>query len=246
MPSVLILGSTSLIARASAAEFASRNHDVYFAGRNKDETEKIARDFQIRYKIKSYGVEFNATEYNSHKNFIKNIFSQITDLNCIIIAFGYLGKQEISQENFDEAQKVIDTNFTGVVSICERIAPYFISKSSGTIAVISSVAGDRGRQSNYIYGSSKAALTTYLSGLRSRLFRHNVHVLTVKPGFVDTPMTYGMKIPKLLLASPQKVGKNIYKAIIKKKDIVYTPFYWKWIMLIVKLIPEFIFKKLKL
>ncbi|MCX7878045.1 MAG: SDR family oxidoreductase [Ignavibacteria bacterium] len=246
MSGVLILGSGSLIARACASEFASRNYNVYFAGRNKTEAEKLANDFHIRYEIKSSGFEFDATNFGSHKDFINNLFELANDIEYVLIAFGYLGKQEISQENFSEAEKVIDTNLTGVVSVCELIASYFIPKSSGTIAVISSVAGDRGGQSNYIYGSAKAGLSAYLSGLRSRLCKNNIHVLTVKPGFVDTPMTYGMKIPKLLLASPEKVGKDIFKAMLNKKNVIYTPFYWKWIMFIVKLIPESIFKKLKI
>ena len=134
----------------------------------------------------------------------------------------------------------------GQAAFVGNMIQYFEPLKKGTIVFISSVAGDRGRQSNYIYGSSKAGLTAYTSGLRSRLAKSNVNVVTIKPGFVDTPMTYGMKMPKPIVASADKVGKDIYHAAIKGKNVAYTPFYWRFIMMIVTSIPEFIFKKLKL
>lgn len=244
--SLLVLGANSLIAQAAAAKFAEAGSEIIFAGRNSDEMAKITGDFSIRYKAKCSAVKFDGLDYPSHKKFLEDVLAKIPDLNNVLISFGYLGTQDKAQVDFSEAHKIIDTNYTGVVSICELIAAEFESRKKGTICVISSVAGDRGRQSNYMYGSSKAGLTAYLSGLRSRMFKSGVNVITVKPGFVNTPMTYGMPLPKPLVASPQKVGTDIYKAMKKGKSIVYTPFYWKWIMLIVKSIPEFIFKKLKL
>jgi decaprenylphospho-beta-D-erythro-pentofuranosid-2-ulose 2-reductase len=244
--SLLVLGANSLIAQAAAAGFAEAGHEIILAGRNLEEMQKLAGDFNIRYNIKCSGEKFDGLDYNSHKKFLEDVLAKIPDLNYVLIAFGYLGTQEKAQADFNEAHKIIDTNYTGVVSITELIASEFESRKKGTIAIISSVAGDRGRQSNYMYGSAKAGLTAYTSGLRSRLFKSGVNVVTVKPGFVNTPMTYGMPLPKPLVASPQKVGRDIYKAMNKGKSIVYTPFYWKWIMAIVKSIPEFIFKKLKL
>lgn len=244
--SLLVLGANSLIAQAVAAKFAEAGSEIIFAGRNLDEMAKIAGDFSIRYKAKCSAVQFDGLDYSSHKKFLEDVLAKIPDLNNVLISFGYLGTQDKAQVDFNEAHKIIDTNYTGVVSICELIAAEFESHKKGTICVISSVAGDRGRQSNYMYGSAKAGLTAYLSGLRSRMFKSGVNVITVKPGFVNTPMTYGMPLPKPLVASPQKVGSDIYKAMKNGKSVVYTPFYWKWIMLIVKFIPEFIFKKLKL
>jgi decaprenylphospho-beta-D-erythro-pentofuranosid-2-ulose 2-reductase len=244
--SLLVLGANSLIAQAAAAKFAEAGHEIIFAGRHIEELSKLAGDFSIRYKASCRAEKFDALDYPSHKKFLEDVLAKTPDLNYVLIAFGYLGTQEKAQSDFNEAHKIIDTNYTGVVSICELIAAEFESQKKGNIAVISSVAGDRGRQSNYMYGSAKAALTAYLSGLRSRMFKSGANVLTIKPGFVNTPMTYGMPLPKPLVASPQKVGGDIYKAMIKGKSVIYTPFYWKWIMRIVKSIPEFIFKKLKI
>lgn len=244
--SLLVLGANSLIAQAAAANFAEAGHEIIFAERNKDELQKIADDFKIRYKVNCYRVQFDALDYSGHRKSVEDCLAIIPDLQYVLITFGYLGSQDKSQSDFSEAHKVLDMNYTGVVSVCEIIAAEFESKKKGNIAVISSVAGDRGRQSNYMYGSAKGGLTIYLQGLRSRLFKSGVNVLTLKPGFVDTPMTYGMKLPGILVASPQKVGKDIYKAMISGKSVKYTPFYWWWIMKIVKLIPEFVFKKLKL
>lgn len=244
--SLLVLGANSLIAQAAAAKFAEANHEIIFAGRNNDELAKLANDFSIRYKAKASHMHFDGVDYSSHKKFLEDVLAKTPDLNYVLIAFGYLGTQEKAQVDFNEAHRIIDTNYTGVVSICELIAAEFESRKKGNIAVISSVAGDRGRQSNYMYGSAKAGLTAYLSGLRSRMFKSGVNVLTIKPGFVNTPMTYGMPLPKPLVASPEKVGGDIYKAMVAGKSVIYTPFYWRFIMAIVKAIPEFIFKKLKI
>jgi decaprenylphospho-beta-D-erythro-pentofuranosid-2-ulose 2-reductase len=244
--SLLVLGANSLIAQAAAAKFAEAGHEIIFAGRHTEEIAKLANDFQIRYKVTSSAVYFDALDYHSHKKFLEDVLAKTPGLNYVLIAFGYLGTQDKAQSDFNEAHKIIDTNYTGVVSITELIAAEFESRKKGNIALISSVAGDRGRQSNYMYGSAKAALTAYSSGLRSRMLKSGVNVLTVKPGFVNTPMTYGMPLPKPLVASPQKVGGDIYKAMVSGKSILYTPFYWRFIMMVVKSIPEFIFKKLKI
>ena len=143
------------------------------------------------------------------------------------------------------ATKEFDTNFISVVSLLTQLANHFSAKKSGTIAVISSVAGDRGRQSNYIYGAAKGALSVLLQGLRNRLYSDNVHVLTIKPGFVDTPMTSEIK-KNFLFVKPEYVAAAIKSAVEKKKDVIYVPWFWRYIMLIIKLIPEFIFKRLSL
>lgn len=244
--SLLILGANSLIAQAAASHFAEAGHEIIFAGRKQDEPEKYANDFAIRYKCRTRAEYIDALDYPSHKKFVEEILAKTPELEYILIVFGYLGTQDKAQTDFTEAHRIIDTNFTGVVSVCELFAAEFESLKKGNIAVISSVAGDRGRQSNYMYGSAKGGLTVYLSGLRNRLFKSGVNVLTIKPGFVNTPMTYGMPLPKPLVASPEKVGKDIYKAIIKRKSVIYTPFYWRWIMFVITSIPEFLFKKLKL
>jgi short-subunit dehydrogenase len=242
--SVLIFGADSLISQAAASHFAKAGEEIIFCSRAINEPEKIAKDFEIRYNIKTYWEIFDALKFETHKNFIDELFNKYNSINYVLIAIGYLGEQKKAEENFEEARKIIDTNYTSVVSLSELISSKFEERKKGNLAVISSVAGDRGRQSNYMYGSSKGGLTVYLSGLRSRMQKNGVNVLTIKPGFVNTPMTYGMKFPKILASSPEKVGKDIYKAIKKQKSIIYTPFYWRWIMMIIKSLPEFIFKKL--
>jgi short-subunit dehydrogenase len=244
--SLLVLGANSLIAQAAASHFAIEGHEIIFCGRKQDEPEKYANDFAIRYKCKSRAEYIDALDYSSHKKFIEEVLAKTPQIDYVLIVFGYLGTQEKAQVDFNEAHRIIDTNYTGVVSVCELLAAEFESVKKGNIAVISSVAGDRGRQSNYMYGSAKGGLSVYLSGLRNRLYKSGVNVLTIKPGFVNTPMTYGMPLPKPLVSSPEKVGKDIYKAMKKRKSVVYTPFFWWWIMKIITSIPEFMFKKLKL
>ncbi len=145
----------------------------------------------------------------------------------MISAIGYLGEQEKAQSDFKEAQQIMDTNYTGVVSLFNIIANDFEDRRSGFMVGISSVAGDRGRKSNYIYGSAKAALTAYLSGLRNRLYDAQVHVMTVKPGFVATKMTEGMDLPEKLTAQPEEVAEDIYKAQQKGKNVLYTKWMWR-------------------
>ena len=160
----------------------------------------------------------------------------------VISAVGYLGDQDKAQSDFSEAKKIIDTNYTGVVSLLNIIADDFEKRRNGFIVGISSVAGDRGRKSNYIYGSAKSALTTYLSGLRNRLYDANVQVLTVKPGFVATKMTKGLDLPEKLTALPEEVAEDIYNAQQKGKNVLYTKWIWRWVMLVIKAIPEWKFK----
>jgi short-subunit dehydrogenase len=157
---------------------------------------------------------------------------------------GYLGDQAKGQCDGEEARRILETNFTGCVSALNILANHFEPRRAGFICAISSVAGDRGRQSNYLYGAAKAGLSAYLQGLRNRLFHAHVKVLTVKPGFVDTHMTYG-RSGLFLVASPESVAKGIFRAIVKGKDVVYLPWFWRPIMLVVRSIPEGIFKRLR-
>jgi short-subunit dehydrogenase len=148
--------------------------------------------------------------------------------------------------NWNESLRTINTNYTGAVSILNIVAADYARRKSGTIVGISSVAGMRGRQSNYLYGSAKAAFTAYLSGLRNKLFHSNVHVLTVLPGFVYTKMTEHLQLPKPLTAKPEEVALAVYEGVQKKKNIVYVKWFWRWIMKIITAIPESVFKKKKL
>lgn len=241
---VLILGATSAIARCTAAAFAARGDNLYLASRDIEELKRIAADLQVRYGVKVNVGLFDAASTETHPAFFQSVLQEITVLDGVVLAFGLLGDQMEARE-FNLAEKIIASNFTGAVSILSIAANYFEPLKRGFIIAISSVAGDRGRQSNYVYGAAKGGLSLYLQGLRNRLFPSCVRVITIKPGFVDTAMTFGL--PGLfLVATPQNIGKQIVQTLNKSADIVYLPGFWRYIMLIIKHVPEFIFKRMKM
>ena len=243
MSYVLIIGAKSDIAKATAREYAKNGYDLYLGARNVDELAEFAKDVITRTQKDVRLVELDILDYESHQSFYNNLKEKPLG---VISAVGYLGDQEIAQSDFSEAKKIMDSNYTGVVSLFNIIADDFEKRRSGFMVGISSVAGDRGRKSNYIYGSAKAALTAYLSGLRNRLYDAQVHVLTVKPGFVATKMTEELDLPEKLTAQPEEVAEDIYKAQQKGKNVLYTKWIWKWVMLIIRNIPEFQFKKMSI
>ena len=244
---VLILGANSLIARNFAEIVADKDKaEIYLGSRNEEELDRFGKHLQVKYGVPVYWKRFDATDYESHERYINNVISMMGFIDVLLIAFGYLGDHQKAVDEFPEARKIIETNYLGAVSVITHIQRHMRERKSGTIIGISSVAGDRGRKSNFIYGSAKAGLSEYLSGLRGWLYPYGVHVMTVKPGFVRTPMTEGMELPKLLTADPRKVAWDIYKGMKKRKDVIYTPFYWKWIMAIIKHMPEGLFKKLNI
>jgi len=173
-------------------------------------------------------------------------FTTLGHVDIALIAHGTLPEQEMCERDPQQAVREFTTNGLSVIAMLTDLANRMEAQKSGCIAVISSVAGDRGRPSNYLYGSAKSAVSVFCSGLRARLFKSGVHVLTIKPGFVDTPMTQGLKLPKLLLATPDRVARDIVRAIDKRKDTLYTPWFWRYIMLIIIHIPGVIFKRMKL
>ena len=241
---ILILGATSAIARGTAAAFAARGDNVYLASRDEEELKRIAADLRVRYGVTvNFGL-FDAAATATHPAFFQAVLKEVQELNGVVLAFGLLGDQQAARE-FSVAEKIITSNFTGAVSILSLCANYFEPLKRGFIIGISSVAGDRGRQSNYVYGAAKGALSIYLQGLRNRLFPSGVRVITIKPGFVDTAMTFGL--PGLfLVASPQTIGKQIVRTLGKSADVVYLPGFWRFIMLIIKHLPEVIFKRMKM
>jgi short-subunit dehydrogenase len=242
--SVLILGATSAIARATAVAFAARGAALYLASRDEEELQRIAADIQLRYGVEVHHGLFDAEAIDTHESFFNSVVATMPGLSGVVLAFGYLGDQQASRD-FKVGAKVIACNFTGAASILSYCADYFEGLKSGFIIGISSVSGDRGRQSNYVYGAAKGALSLYLQGLCNRLYNSGVRVITIKPGFVDTAMTYGL--PGLfLVATPQSIGQRIVRALDKSADVVYLPWFWRYIMLIIKHIPEFIFKRMKM
>ena len=245
--SVLVLGATSAIARASAQAFARNGYDVVLAAHDHRENERLAADIRVRYDVRCHAIPFDALVFDSHEKVVEDCERALGGLvGGVLLCFGYMADQAVCQRDFDKTRRTIDVNYTGAVSILERFAAAFEQRGSGFLGVLSSVAGDRGRQSNYIYGSSKAALTAYLQGLRNRLFKAGVTVTTIKPGFVDTKMTYGLPLPGPLVASPAQAGDAIYAAVTRGRNVAYVPFFWQYIMLIIKSIPEWQFKKMGL
>lgn len=243
MPTVLILGASSDIGFSIAKSFAAGKYQVQLAGRKPDQLQAFQSDIQIRYGVNCSLHEFDATAFHTHDIFFRSLSPQ-PDVTVYVV--GYMNDNEKVINDWNETLQTIQTNYTGAVSILNIVAREYAAKKSGTIVGISSVAGNRGRQSNYIYGSAKAGLTSYLSGLRNKLFHSHVHVLTVLPGFVDTKMTAHLQLPALLTAHPDEVGKAVYEGVLSKTNIMYVKWFWRWIMLVITSIPEMIFKKKKL
>lgn len=243
MPTVLIIGATSDIGFAIARKFASQKYDVQLAARNTDQLKPFHSDLEIRYEVRCSIHFFDALNFESHQSFYGGL-SPKPDVTVYVV--GYMNENEKVINDWNESLKTINTNYTGAVSILNIVAADYAAKKRGTIVGISSVAGNRGRQSNYIYGSAKSAFTAYLSGLRNKLFQSKVHVLTVLPGFVYTKMTEHLKLPKPLTAQPEEVANAIYNGVKNKQNVIYVKWFWRWIMFIISAVPETIFKKQKL
>jgi short-subunit dehydrogenase len=237
---VLILGATSGIARATATEFARHGFELILAGRDAEELEFIAADTRIRGGGQVQVVAFDALDYDSHAAFWRDC----GEVDGVICAIGLMPEQEAMERDFELCRAMIEVNYTACISILNLVANDFEARGRGFIALLSSVAGERGRRSNYLYGSAKSGISTYSEGLRSRLFAAGVSVTTVKPGPVDTGMTWGMdKLP--LLVPPEKVASDIYRGARRKADVVFSPAPWRLIFGILRLLPGFVWKRMK-
>lgn len=245
MKKILIIGATSAIARETARLFASAGDALFLVARDAAKLEMVANDLKSRGAARVESFEMDANDFERHGLILHEAEEILGGLDVVLIAHGTLPDQKACEASFERTEAELRTNFLSVVSLVTRAANDFEKKRAGTIAVITSVAGDRGRPSNYVYGTAKGAVSIFLSGLRVRLAKPGVAVVDIKAGFVDTPMTAGFK-KNALFASPEAVGLGVYKAILKKKDIVYLPWFWRWIMSAVRSIPECIFKKLSL
>lgn len=240
----LILGAKSAIAQAIVE--CLEGYDFVLAARRSDQLEPFAADLRLRRSCRVDLLEFDALDYAALRALPQQVHDRFGAFELVVLVFGYLGDQQEAQRDTDEMEKILHTNFSGAAVALGHLANYLEERQiPGGIIGISSVSGDRGRQSNYLYGSAKGGFALFLQGLRNRLSSGPIHVLTVKPGFVDTPMTQGLE-GLFLVASPAKVANDIVRAYQKKKDVLYTPFFWRWIMLIIRMVPERIFKKLKL
>ncbi len=246
MRKIVIFGATSAIAQETAKRFAVDGDALFLVGRNSEHLENVAADLKVRGASQVYCHPTpDLTHHDFHGEIIKKAGESLGGIDTVLIAYGSLPDQKACEKDFLLAKKEIDTNFLSVVSLLTLLANHFEQQGHGCLAIISSVAGDRGRQSNYVYGSAKGALSLFLQGLRNRLSKSGITVTTLKPGFVDTPMTASLK-KGALFVGPDVVAGGIYKAILKKKDVVYLPWFWRWIMGVIKMIPESVFKKLSL
>lgn len=245
MSNILILGATSAIAKHTTRLLAADGHTLYLVARNNDKLAAIKQDMLVRGATEVSYENLDLAEVSQHEPLIQRAISKMGNIDIVFIAYGTLSDQAHSIESYENTLKELQINCLSVISLLTILANIMEQQQSGSIVVISSPSGDRGRQSNYIYGTAKGALSIFLQGLRNRLAKSRVHVLTIKPGFVDTPMTKDFK-KGLLWVGPEIISKGIYNALKKKKESVYLPFFWQYIMLVIKFIPEKIFKHLKL
>jgi decaprenylphospho-beta-D-erythro-pentofuranosid-2-ulose 2-reductase len=243
MKYILILGAGSDLARPLAFLYAKAGYSIYLASRSFDRLVRDANDIKIRYAVEAEAFVFDATDSNRHRTFYESLPHKPFGVVCLA---GTLGDQLLSEKDFAEAKKVIETNYLGLVSILHIIAEDLETRKEGFIVGVSSIAGERGRKSNYIYASAKAGFTTFLSGLRNRLHSSGVQVLTVHPGYIRTKMIEGRETPAIITASPEEVAQDIFIAQQQGKDFIYSKWFWRYIMLAFRSIPESIAKKLDL
>ena len=243
---VLVVGATSAIGTAMAHRLAAAGFDLVLASRDGDELERHARDLAIRFGVRTQATIFDVTDFGSHAGLVTSAREQAEEgLEGIFLGQGVMPDGEEVAANPEIALSAIETNFSAAVSLVEHLIPHFEARGSGWICAVSSVAGDRGRPSNYLYGATKAALSTYLEGLRVRLGRAGIHVVDVRPGFVDTGLTWGR--PGLfLVASPERVARDAWRGIRRNRGVVYTPWFWRWFMAAIRWLPDPIYRRLDL
>ena len=245
-PTWVVLGASSTIARAFALEAAAGGCNILLAGRDHDDLDRTAADIRIRHDVAVRCLDFDAEATAEHDAFVARCRAEAGDgpLN-LFLAFGLMPDQEAMDAHPDLALRTLRVTYGGAVSVLHRFAPLLEAQGRGQVVVLGSVAGDRGRLKNYVYGSAKAGLHAYLQGLRARLFRTGVTVTTIKPGFVDTTMTWGL--PGLfLVASPQACARACLRHAAKGREVAYVPGFWFMIMTIIRSIPEPVFKRLNI
>jgi hypothetical protein len=246
MKRILIIGATSAIAAACARIWAGQGGSFVLVARDAEKLDQVAADLRARGAGAVTTHKMDATDFPSHAAMLQAAVAALSEIDVALIAHGTLPDQKACEQDASLAATAYAVNATSVIALATIIANQLESQHAGTLAVISSVAGDRARASNYIYGSAKAAVSAFCEGLRLRVAKSGVHVLTIKPGFVDTPMTKGMKLPGPLLATPDQVAADIVEAIERKRSTLYTPMIWALIMLIIRNIPGPIFRRLNL
>jgi NAD(P)-dependent dehydrogenase (short-subunit alcohol dehydrogenase family) len=239
----IVLGATSSMARAFARKVAAEGAGVLLAGRDARDLAALASDCRLRGARTAEAVVFDARDPAGFPALIERMAAETGELNAAVFV-GSMPAQAAIDADPSLIDGVVQDSHTGPARFLQMLATLIEERGGGTVVGVSSVAGDRGRIGNYVYGSAKAGFATYLSGLRNRLTRAGGHVVTVKPGFVDTAMTWGLP-GMFLVAAPEAVADDILRAVRKKKNVIYTPGFWRWIMLIITHVPEPVFKKMK-
>lgn len=245
MATAIVFGVTSRIARETALRFAERGMTVIVTGREPAELERLAADIRVRTGATAVAQACDARDALAHRGLIADLEAAHGPIEYAVLAFGDMGEQRQAEHDPDLLVRVLETNFVGAAALCEALAEPMAERGRGGIAVLGSVAGDRGRQSNYIYGSAKGGLAVYLQGLRNRLFARGVHVMTVKLGFIDTRMTWGLKT-KIPIASPEAASRAIVGGLDRRVDTLYYPAFWRVVMTVLRHVPERAFKRLSL
>jgi len=246
MKNIVIIGATSAIATACARRWVGEGARFFLVARNAERLQQVADDLTARGAKLAVCYQLDVNQLDAHAAMLACCQTELGTLDIVLIAPGTLPDQAQCQADPAVAMREFNTNVTSIIGLLTPVANLIEAQRRGTIAVISSVAGDRGRPSNYLYGSAKAALSTFCEGLNARLFKAGAHVITIKPGFVATPMTAGLPLPGPLVATPDKVARDITRAVQKNKDVLYTPWFWSLIMLIIRCMPKFAFKRTSL
>lgn len=245
MKKILIIGATSAIAEATARIWAQRGDELFLVARNEERLNLMTKDLKIRGASQVHSYFMDANNFDQHLSMLDKAFGVLGVIDIVLIAHGTLSNQKECEHSVELTMQEIKTNALSAIALLTHLANRFEKQGAGTIAVISSVAGDRGRASNYVYGSSKSMVTSFTSGLRQRLYKSGVSVVTIKPGFVDTPMTAEFK-KGFLWIKPTVIARSIAVACEDKNGDVYVPGFWMIIMLVIKKIPESLFVRLDL
>lgn len=244
-PRILIIGATSAIAEAVARVYAARAANLYLLARDPQRGAAIAQDLTVRGATGVREATLDVTQFAAHSDTLDEAWAAFGGFDVVLIAHGTLPDQAACDADADLAIREFTVNSTATIALANYIARRLEPQGSGTLAVISSVAGDRGRASNYVYGAAKAAVSAYTSGLRQSLHPRGINVLTIKPGFVDTPMTAAFR-KGVLWATPEQVARGVVRAIDQRRSVVYLPWFWRIIMCIIRSIPEPVFRRLHL
>ena len=240
---IVIVGASSAMAKEVARAYCKSESRYFLVGRNNKTLDPIRADLLARGASDVLTKPLAVDDYEGHIDLANESLKLLGKVDLLLIAHGALPNQSDIENDFKKVEELLSINYTSYISYLTAFSSIFEKQGSGTMAVFTSVAGDRGRKSNYVYGSFKAGVQTFLEGLRARMSRVGVSVLDIRPGFVDTPMTASIE-KGFLFVGPEKVAEDIVKAVRKKKSVLYTPFFWKYIMLIIKSIPKKIFNKL--